>query len=696
MSLSSSSGETRTSWAGWVILTTGGRLRVTLATISVASLLARPSRSTSSTLKPPRVGKREGRAGRRACHLRPGVSAIAWPSASTSWAVATSLLRRQSKRQLGPLDGRDMADVLDGLGLERRVARENQLGVGALELGVFEHVDLKASVLLPSKFDAIGQVGVDRLDVAGEGGSSRLRVMPRGAAGWALSSTTRLASAGTPPLKRATTRSDVPRSISVLPGSTCDVAGAGTRQRSRRARFGVRPGLADQGDRHGDQATQGSRHGPVAMPRSFQVGHGFVPVVGAAMVERLADHGDCRKPSAADGVSRVFLDRGEQPGTQLGMFRLDPPGHPAGVAHRPQGGDAQPTPVADDGRERQPAASPSETSSCARARFHHPDRRADQAQASQQSASADQSRTLPEAPRDLFQCSSQFRGHVVKASARIERGRSSVRPASQVSRIRMPIAARISQRQSFWRPSSSALYICRRCFAVDRLPGHGSPDERRTLLDRLDGQRRGLALERIKIDGERRCAPPACRPCRRRVDRWRQRCACGERSSRSLRPACDDHALDRLIAGGKRHRLADAHDWPTTPAAASDSSKADISGTNFDDRASWLSAGCQPLARTTSLPLPSVFSITAASLFSNRASTRDSPSRLGVDAPIFPEADLGEIVELGPGQRGEQRMVEGDLAEHHVTARPPPPRCSQGDTPASAASVSARPGAVAT
>ena len=92
-----------------------------------------------------------------------------------------------------------------------------------------------------------------------------------------------------------------------------------------------------------------------------------------------------------------------------------------------------------------------------------------------------------------------------------------------------------------------------------------------------------------------------------------------------------------------------------------------MSGTNFDDRASWLSAGCQPLARTTSLPLPTSFSMMAASPFSNRASTRDSPSRSRIDAPIFPEADLGEIVELSAGQRREQRMIEGDLAEHHVT-----------------------------
>ena len=117
-----------------------------------------------------------------------------------------------------------------------------------------------------------------------------------------------------------------------------------------------------------------------------------------------------------------------------------------------------------------------------------------------------------------------------------------------------------------------------------------------------------------------------------------------------------------------------------------------MSGTNFDDRASWLSAGCQPLASTTSLPLPMRFSMMAASPFSNRASTRASPSRSAVDASIFPEADLGEIVELSPGQRGEQRMIEGNFAEHHITAPTTASSMFQGATPARPASVSARPG----
>ena len=38
----------------------------------------------------------------------------------------------EEQRQLGPLHRGDVANVLDGLGLERRIARENQLGVGAL------------------------------------------------------------------------------------------------------------------------------------------------------------------------------------------------------------------------------------------------------------------------------------------------------------------------------------------------------------------------------------------------------------------------------------------------------------------------------------------------------------------------------------------------------------------------------------
>ena len=50
LSLSSSTGDTRTSRPGCVILTTGGWFRVTFTTISLPSLLVRPSLSTSRTL----------------------------------------------------------------------------------------------------------------------------------------------------------------------------------------------------------------------------------------------------------------------------------------------------------------------------------------------------------------------------------------------------------------------------------------------------------------------------------------------------------------------------------------------------------------------------------------------------------------------------------------------------------------------
>ena len=88
--------------------------------------------------------------------------------------------------------------------------------------------------------------------------------------------------------------------------------------------------------------------------------------------------------------------------------------------------------------------------------------------------------------------------------------------------------------------------------------------------------------------------------------------------------------------------------------------------------------------------------MTAASPFSNRARTRGVAERFPVDASILPEMDLGEVVELGAGERGEQRMVEGDLAQHHVVAPTAASSMFQGGTPASAASVSARPGAVTT
>ena len=116
------------------------------------------------------------------------------------------------------------------------------------------------------------------------------------------------------------------------------------------------------------------------------------------------------------------------------------------------------------------------------------------------------------------------------------------------------MAARISQRQSFWRFSSSALYICRSCsrstffreWFASRQPNCSSVST---------CKRRGLALQRIEVDGER---PRAVR----RVDRVdaglvvssKNALAGGDRHDRPVR-LVDDQCL-----GGVRRRPAAARD----------------------------------------------------------------------------------------------------------------------------------------
>ncbi len=112
-----------------------------------------------------------------------------------------------------------------------------------------------------------------------------------------------------------------------------------------------------------------------------------------------------------------------------------------------------------------------------------------------------------------------------------------VRPASQVSKIRMPIDRQDQPPPEFLAVFELGVIHLPKLLAVDILPGMVRQTDAE-LLDRLDGQRRGLAFQRIKIDGERRRA-------RRRVDRvdaglirFVEERGLGERSSRPSRPAC--------------------------------------------------------------------------------------------------------------------------------------------------------------
>ena len=99
-------------------------------------------------------------------------------------------------------------------------------------------MNMKSSRALALKFHAIRQVGVDRLDVAGERGIFQAAGHAAVSVFLALSSTTRLASAGTPPLNRATTKQRRATFDLGIAGIDLDVAGAGF-GKDRRARFGL-------------------------------------------------------------------------------------------------------------------------------------------------------------------------------------------------------------------------------------------------------------------------------------------------------------------------------------------------------------------------------------------------------------------------------------------------------------------------
>ena len=154
------------------------------------------------------------------------------------------------------------------------------------------------------------------------------------------------------------------------------------------------------------------------------------------------------------------------------------------------------------------------------------------------------------------------------------------------------------------------------------------------LLDRLDGQGRGLALEGIEIDGERR-RPARCvdrvdaglRPCHQRTRSTRSIV-----TDRSVRLLDNDHVSWSSTNGGSGNPFADTLVGRDHPRAAVRTRPKPTSAvrTLTTGRAG-CRRGCQPLARTTSLPFPSDFSIKAASLFSNRASTRAVAQLVVVD-----------------------------------------------------------------
>ena len=269
--LSSSIGETRTSCAGRVTRTSAGRFRVTLIASSVGNLLVRPSVSTSSTRVAVWVGQGQARPVDVARRRPPGERSTA-SSPSTSRAVATSLLSR--RRRVRPVPSTAVTWRMSStvFGSMPGVGGEGEVGVGPEDLGVVEDLDPVRLAGPAGEGDAVGEVGLDAVDPGGEG-----RVLeapghrPAGLGGRvALDDEVGLGSARTSS-KRATTSRDVPRSISVSPGST-------TRPVVIRFGVGGRRGAAGRAaadvehERDDDQSRRGSRRGPARDAQSDQDG----------------------------------------------------------------------------------------------------------------------------------------------------------------------------------------------------------------------------------------------------------------------------------------------------------------------------------------------------------------------------------------------------------------------------------------
>ena len=160
----------------------------------------------------------------------------------------------------------------------------------------------------------------------------------------------------------------------------------------------------------------------------------------------------------------------------------------------------------------------------------------------------------------------------------------------------------------------------------------------------------------------------------------------GASRRRSSRPACGRPGPATVLAGSGTRSWTTVAPRGRRPRVAP-SSSADISGTNFDDRASWLSAGFQPLARTTSLPLPSGLLDDGGIAVLEPGQDAGLAERAVGMRRYFQKWILVKSLNCGAGERGEERVVEGDLAEHHVArtgasstsraGRPPGPRASR-------------------
>ena len=558
-----------------------------------------------------------------------------------------------------------MADVLDGLGLERRVGRVVELRVGPHQLGVLEHAH------------AVGRAALGRRTRRDRTGRCRPTRRGRRTSGLPGSWSSRARPGpGCRPRRRASPRAGRPPGSGRRPAASCP-----SRSRCRRASTWMSdarvaeasgfPAAADLGESPAHEHGRG--HGQTAEGRQ----------VGEPGRHGSPSGGRCR-PSRANGCDRGPWRRRPLAGSPAGPRRraasrstaVRRPASRSGcvasmrrATPRRSRADRMATATQARPEASARAANPA-TTTMARtpAAASRPPTRA---QAEPAEGQAAPEANLADPARDPFQRLRQFPAHDTGASARFGRGRP--RPSRQPGLDDQDPDRRQDQRP----PELLAALQLR----VLHLPHHLALgfDARRAhrqaaaeLLQRLDVQGGRLALRRVEV--HRELAGPL--GGLDHVDAGLV--GVGERRGPRREPR---RRAVRLADGdgpfGQRHALLDEPIGARGPVRRSaPSSRADISGTNFDERASWLSAGLQPLARTTSRPFPSAFSMRAGSPFSKRARTRTSPSGAVGDAPMFPELDLGEVVELRrrrAGRTADGRRRSPPASRRRGRASPPRP-----------------------
>ena len=164
------------------------------------------------------------------------------------------------------------------------------------------------------------------------------------------------------------------------------------------------------------------------------------------MLQDLADDRRLQVAEPAGGRGLDLVDGGQEPRAEFGVLRFDPAGDPMRVAYgsigqEPPGRSGR---DGEDEQDRQEAEGVKPHGALETALHAPPERGERQPEDRPPSEKPEDA----ESARYLFQRLPQLIAHVDRASAWARRGRL-IRPASQVSAIRTPMAATISHRHSF-------------------------------------------------------------------------------------------------------------------------------------------------------------------------------------------------------------------------------------------------------